>query len=97
MSGKDAISSVVITGALLVAIPALALAQTVGAAGAGVPRTPWGSPDLQGIWNNSTMTPLERLTEEEQALDAAALVSRQRIEAGHPGVREPAVPFAPIP
>ena len=35
--------------------------------------------------------------DEELALDAAALVSRQRIEAGHPGVREPVVPFAPIP
>jgi hypothetical protein len=34
--------------------------------------------------------------DEQQALDAAALVSRQRVEAGHPGVREPAVPFAPI-
>jgi hypothetical protein len=47
-----------------------------------VPRTPWGDPDLQGVWNNSTTTPLERpksmagkefLTEEEaQALDEAA-------------------------
>ncbi len=35
--------------------------------------------------------------DEQQALDAAALVSRQRVEAGHPGIREPAVPFAPIP
>jgi hypothetical protein len=24
------------------------------------PRTPWGDPDLQGIWNYATMTPLER-------------------------------------
>ena len=24
------------------------------------PRTPWGHPDLQGLWNNSTPTPLER-------------------------------------
>src|SRR5271154_6378774 len=24
------------------------------------PKTPDGQPDLQGIWNNSTMTPLER-------------------------------------
>ena len=55
MSGKDAVSGVVIAGAVLVAIPALA--QTVGAAGAAVPRTPWGSPDLQGIWNNSTPIP----------------------------------------
>ena len=34
-------------------------------------------------------------TDEQQALEAAALVSRQRKEAGHPGVREPAVPFVP--
>ena len=25
-----------------------------------VPRTQWGDPDLQGTWNNSTTTPLER-------------------------------------
>jgi hypothetical protein len=25
-----------------------------------IPRTPWGHPDLQGIWNNGTATPLER-------------------------------------
>ena len=23
-------------------------------------RTPWGDPDLQGIWNNATITPLQR-------------------------------------
>ena len=28
-----------------------------------VPRTPWGHPDLQGIWNNATTTPLERPSE----------------------------------
>jgi hypothetical protein len=47
-------------------------------------RTPWGHPDLQGIWTNSTITPLERparfagrefLTDEEaRALDAEAAV-----------------------
>ena len=26
-------------------------------------RTPWGDPDLQGIWNNFTITPLERPAE----------------------------------
>jgi hypothetical protein len=49
---------------------------------ASIARTPWGHPDLQGIWNNSTITPLERprslagrefLTPEEaKALDTAA-------------------------
>ena len=28
-----------------------------------VPRTPWGPPDLQGVWTNSTTTPLERPAE----------------------------------
>jgi hypothetical protein len=25
-----------------------------------VPATPWGDPDLQGVWNNATSTPLQR-------------------------------------
>ncbi|MBM3770004.1 MAG: hypothetical protein FJW27_01700 [Acidimicrobiia bacterium] len=25
-----------------------------------MPKTPWGHPDIQGIWNNGTTTPLER-------------------------------------
>ena len=24
------------------------------------PQTPWGDPDLQGVWNNTVSTPLER-------------------------------------
>ena len=23
-----------------------------------VPKTPWGDPDLQGVWNDATSTPL---------------------------------------
>jgi hypothetical protein len=48
-------------------------------------RTSWGDPDLQGLWTNSTTTPLERpaayagkefLTEQEaKALDAAQAVA----------------------
>ena len=29
-------------------------------AGGTAPRTPWGDPDLQGIWNDATSTPLQR-------------------------------------
>ena len=32
-------------------------------------------------------------TDEQLARDASTLVSTQRTNAGHPGVREPAVPF----
>jgi hypothetical protein len=30
-----------------------------------IPRTPDGHPDLEGVWNNSSLTPLERLSEFE--------------------------------
>ena len=48
-----------------------------------IPRTPWGAPDLNGVWNGNTMAPLERpdkyankpfFTEQE----AAALEKVQR-------------------
>ena len=38
---------------------AAALAATAAAAQT-APRTPWGAPDLQGIWDFRTITPLER-------------------------------------
>ena len=34
-----------------------------GAPGADTIRTPWGDPDLQGIWTTQTLTPLERPSE----------------------------------
>ena len=41
-----------------------AAAQTAGAdAEPAAPRTPWGDPDLQGVWNHGTITPLERPAE----------------------------------
>ena len=27
------------------------------------PRTVWGDPDLQGVWNNNTVVPLQRPTD----------------------------------
>jgi hypothetical protein len=41
-------------------------AQKAASASYVVPMTPWGHPDLQGVWNNSTNTPLERMTADEQ-------------------------------
>ena len=54
----------------------MAPAHTVSQDGT-TPRTPWGEPELQGIWTNATLTRLERpealadkqvLTDEEVAL-----------------------------
>ena len=56
-----------------------------------VPRTPWGDPDLQGLWSNQTATPLERpdalrdketLTPEEA--DEREEASRQRADGPPP-------------
>lgn len=64
------------------------LAQTGGDAAA-VNPTPWGHPDLQGVWDFRTVTPLERpadqadkafLTEEEAAaLEAQGAARRQQL------------------
>lgn len=49
------------------------------AEGAPLPKTPWGHPDLRGVWNNSTNTPLEHLTEAEQ--ERGRLAQQAVIEA----------------
>ena len=47
--------------AIVAPAPPAAEAQARGAAADWTaPRTPWGHPDLQAIWNNGTITPLER-------------------------------------
>ena len=67
-----------LVGAL--ALPGVALAQEQEA-----PRTAWGAPDLQGVWDFRTITPLQRpedlgdkafLTEEEAAERENAAVAR---------------------
>ncbi|HVI32577.1 hypothetical protein [Phenylobacterium sp.] len=48
----------------LAAVPTLAAAQDRPAApGYKAPRNAWGQPDLQGVWTNATITPLERPAE----------------------------------
>ncbi len=64
-------------------------------------RTPWGDPDLQGIWNNSTLTPFQRperlgnqefLTEEEAANIEQANADRNAELDGRPALRTTADP-----
>jgi hypothetical protein len=46
------------------AVPAKATAKAAPAkAKPGALRTPWGDPDLQGVWNDATSTPLQRPTD----------------------------------
>ena len=64
----------------LLALPVLAVAQEA-------PETAWGAPDLQGVWDFRTITPLQRpsdlgdkefLTEEEAAEREARAVQRDQ-------------------
>ena len=51
-----------------------------------LPRTPWGDPDMQGVWTNETITPFERPVEQEgkkflsdaEAAEIEADVARRR-------------------
>ena len=61
---------------VVVCLAPFAVAGQVAPSGANSFQTPWGDPDLQGIWANDTSTPLERpralagkevLTDEERA------------------------------
>jgi hypothetical protein len=70
-----------VVAAVALALPAAAGAQDEAAS----PRTAWGDPDLQGVWNNATLTPFQRpvelgtqefLTEEEAATIAQRNVDR---------------------
>ena len=86
-----------LAGAALMAaaIPAILAAQRPAA---NAPRTPWGHPDLQGLWNAATMTPLERaqqfggrltMTEDEAAkLEGAQKERTARLDRPSDGNRQ---------
>lgn len=75
----------------IVAIVAVSLCSTTAGAQStrgDIPRTPWGDPDLQGVWDYRTVTPLERppgieseiFTEEEATEFERAF--QERLDAG---------------
>ncbi len=78
---------------------AIAALLTVAACSTGdgaLPRTPWGHPDLQGLWTNTTLTPFERplelgdkafLTEEEVEQAEAARQAMIESRATRPAQR----------
>ena len=98
----------VAAGALTLFVPVVAAGQRQ-ASEAGAwdgPRTPWGDPDLQGVWDYWTFTPLQRpetladtevLTDEEAALfarqarEAALAIDRDGPGAGSTGAYGQAV------
>ena len=70
---------------------ALALGMAAAAGAQEAPRTAWGDPDIQGVWNNATITPFQRpaelaeqefLTEEQAAgLEQQVVERNERLNA----------------
>ena len=58
MTARFAWIAFVVAGAVALG-PAAAAGQTAGGSGE-MPRTGWGDPDLQGVWDFRTLTPMER-------------------------------------
>ena len=76
--------------AALFTVVAVVLLVPAGVAGqpaaADTPRTPWGEPDLQGVWDFRSLTPMERpedladqerFTTEEAATFSEAVIRRE--------------------
>ena len=90
MSHREVVRDVSVLVALVLLVAAPAVAQTA------VPRTAWGQPDLQGVWDFRTLTPLERpeeqgdkefLTAEEAAALEQAAVDRDILLLNRPPER----------
>ena len=85
---REAMSCGIVVAALLAPLPVAGQGDSPAPSA----RTPWGDPDLQGIWNFGTLTPMERpesladqalLTEEE----AAAYEERHAVARDRPNPR----------
>ncbi len=84
----------VLTAIAVVALmPLFATAQSTNTS---APRTPWGDPDLRGVWNNGTITPMQRpeeladkefLTAEEAASVEQARIARNEEQLHRPSER----------
>ena len=68
----------VLAAAIAVVAPLAPTAKAQTANSRSSARTPWGDPDLQGVWTNTTTTPLERPKElaEQQVLTDAERAKR---------------------
>ena len=47
-------------GTVIVVVTLMPIVAAAQSANTAPPRTPWGDPDLQGVWHSSGVTPMER-------------------------------------
>jgi hypothetical protein len=95
--GKRAVIRTVTAVITVVSLSAVPSAAQGTAGEEATPRTPWGDPDLQGIWNNATTTPLQRPEElagkefftDEEVADRDARVGETRNTDRSPSAGDP--------
>ena len=86
--------------ALVVALGASVQAQTTQSGNFEAPRTPWGDPDVGGLWNSSTVTPVERpegQTEEFLTTEEVAATERAVVDGNARANAPSAVRTEPLP
>ena len=78
-----AVAALALTVALTGALPAAAQIERVADPNWTTMRTPDGQPDLQGLWGNKTITPIERPAREQRAYlteEEMATLNQRRAE-----------------
>ena len=82
MNGRRLAGWFTVIAVVLLALPGMRAQTWTAAADSWTPsRTPWGDPDLQGVWSFATITPLERPREfsgRERLTDEEAAALNQR-------------------
>ena len=73
MTGRLWVTAFVVVVGLAMGAPGVGLAQDAAEA----PRTPWGAPDLNGVWDFRTLTPFER---PEELADQATWTEEEAAE-----------------
>ena len=78
----------------LTVVALVAFAPLPSAAQADVPRTAWGQPDLQGVWDFRTITPMERPSDlaEKAFLSTEEAAELEQIRAAENAGRDDEVP-----
>ena len=69
---------------VLAAVVAITAFTPVAADAQSVPRTPWGAPDLQGVWDFRSLTPMER---PEDLADAEVFTAEEAAEFSEESIR----------
>ena len=101
MPAQGAAIALIVTVVVLTLVGTWAQAQTVEPGGFQPPKTAWGDPDIGGLWNSSTVTPVERpdsqVDREFLSAEEATAVERQVVDRNNRANAPSEVRTEPLP